>query len=132
MENAKRQRLALVGGASLVLAFAMALMLPAPRPLFSGEAMLAAAREGLAVGGNDTTPDRTVSAVISALKRDFGAHIVTDEHWVFNNAGGAMGAMKVCSLSIAAVLAAVAAHHSSHLLDPNSNVFVTNRCSILV
>ena len=39
--------------------------------------------------------------IVAALKRNYPEHIRTDRPWIFNNAGGAMGAMKLlhCSLS---------------------------------
>eukprot|EP00171_Calliarthron_tuberculosum_P020686 IDg20686t1 len=54
--------------------------------------MLRVAREALAA--NETAPEATLKHVIAVLRRDFGRHVVTDEPWVLNNAGGAMGAFK--------------------------------------
>lgn len=68
------------------------------RAVFSGEDMLRVAREALAANG--TAAEDTVLHVIKALKRDFGKHVVTDEPWVLNNAGGAMGAFKVLHFSL--------------------------------
>lgn len=93
----------MLGGATLALIVGMMVSFPTPTPLFSGDAMLNAAREGLSMArsnGTLGTPAAKVDAVIDVLKRRYGPHIVTDEGWVYNNAGGAMGAFKVLHYSL--------------------------------
>lgn len=101
-DSVARSRLAFLGGATLVVLISVLVKAPAPSPLFSGDVMLRVAREAIAMHGNDSSADPTakIDAVIRALKRDYGAHIVTNEDWVYNNAGGAMGALKVLHFSL--------------------------------
>lgn len=101
-DSVARSRLAFLGGATLIVALSILLKAPAPSPLFSGDVMLRVAREAIAVHGNNSLTDPTakIDAVIGALKGRYGAHIVTDEDWVYNNAGGAMGALKVLHFSL--------------------------------
>lgn len=65
------------------------------KPVFSPQAMSEIAKEAISTTASHPDANQTMNAVITALNRDFGSHVMNDAPWVFNNAGGAMGAMKV-------------------------------------
>jgi C-8 sterol isomerase len=48
--------------------------------------------------GNNTAG--IVSHIVGELSKTHGSHINLDEEWIFNNAGGAMGAMYIIHASI--------------------------------
>jgi hypothetical protein len=58
------------------------------------------AKQGIAQGG-DGNKDAIFSSIEETLQARYPKHIERDNPWIFNNAGGAMGAMKLlhCSLS---------------------------------
>lgn len=88
---------AAIGGA---LALLVALLLSRATRVFSGDAMLRTAREALSSAVNASDATEVVGEVERILRRDYSRHIVTDEQWILNNAGGAMGAMKVLHFSL--------------------------------
>ncbi|PVI04631.1 C-8 sterol isomerase [Periconia macrospinosa] len=55
-------------------------------------------QEGIALHGNDTRS--VVSHIVSSLSTTHAKYLNIDEEWVFNNAGGAMGAMWIIHASI--------------------------------
>lgn len=55
-------------------------------------------REAIQHHGNDTTS--VVDYIVTHLAKTHPQHINLDEEWVFNNAGGAMGAMYIIHASI--------------------------------
>ncbi|KAF1846804.1 C-8 sterol isomerase [Cucurbitaria berberidis CBS 394.84] len=54
--------------------------------------------EAISLHGNDTAS--VVSHIVSSLSSTHPAYVNLDEEWVFNNAGGAMGAMYIIHASI--------------------------------
>ncbi|EGD72528.1 C-8 sterol isomerase [Salpingoeca rosetta] len=70
--------------------------------VFDPETLQRIAKES--IEANKATPDdvdRLVDIVVDKLREEYGEHIVEHPEWMFNNAGGAMGAMLVlhCSFS---------------------------------
>lgn len=55
------------------------------------------AKRSIAAHGNDTRA--VVRYIVSELEERTPAHVNLDEEWVFNNAGGAMGAMYIIHAS---------------------------------
>jgi|SRR5690242_7352843 len=55
-------------------------------------------QEALALHGNDTAS--VVAHIASSLAATHPAHVNPDEEWIFNNAGGAMGAMYILHASV--------------------------------
>lgn len=53
---------------------------------------------GLAAHGNDTAA--VVSYIVERLAQQHPDHVNLDEEWIFNNAGGAMGAMYIIHASV--------------------------------
>lgn len=72
-----------------------------PRYHFTPEEMLQIAKRAITHGRENGGLNATVSSVVAQLTAAHPNHIITDPPWMFNNAGGAMGAMLVlhCSLS---------------------------------
>ena len=67
--------------------------------IFQPEQLHALAKRGIAAHGNDTRG--VVRYIVEELNTQVGtkSHINLDEEWVFNNAGGAMGAMYIIHAS---------------------------------
>ena len=59
--------------------------------VFEQEALHEVAKRAIARHGNDT--GAIVRHIVEELEGTHGKYITTTEDWVFNNAGGAMGAM---------------------------------------
>lgn len=59
--------------------------------VFDLESLHDVAKQGIQLHGNDT--GATVQHIVKELSSQYPSHINTHEEWVFNNAGGAMGAM---------------------------------------
>lgn len=55
-------------------------------------------QDALSVHGNDTAS--VVSYIVDNLQKNHGHHVNLDEEWIFNNAGGAMGAMYIIHASV--------------------------------
>ncbi|EOA87135.1 uncharacterized protein SETTUDRAFT_88924 [Exserohilum turcica Et28A] len=66
--------------------------------IFSPTELHALSVEAIDRHGNDTAA--VVQHIVDSLAATHGAHINLDEEWVFNNAGGAMGAMYIIHASI--------------------------------
>ncbi|ROV91172.1 hypothetical protein VSDG_07860 [Cytospora chrysosperma] len=68
--------------------------------IFSPDKLHTLAKEGIAAHGNDTRS--VVSHIVNALHGDVTTtnHVNMDEEWIFNNAGGAMGAMYIIHASV--------------------------------
>lgn len=66
--------------------------------IFTPSELQALQTSALAAHGNDTAA--VVDYIVSSLAKTHPEHINLDEEWVFNNAGGAMGAMYIIHASI--------------------------------
>ena len=66
--------------------------------IFSPPELHALSREAIAQHGNDTAA--VVQHIVTALAAAHPDHVNLDEEWVFNNAGGAMGAMYIIHASV--------------------------------
>jgi C-8 sterol isomerase len=66
--------------------------------IFTPSGLHALSQEAISLHGNDTAS--VVSHIVSSLSITHGPHINLDEEWIFNNAGGAMGAMYIIHASI--------------------------------
>lgn len=55
-------------------------------------------KDALEVHGNDTAA--VVSYIVDNLAKNHPDHVNLDEEWIFNNAGGAMGAMYIIHASV--------------------------------
>ncbi|KAK7741031.1 C-8 sterol isomerase [Cytospora paraplurivora] len=68
--------------------------------IFSPDHLHGLAKQGLAAHGNDTRA--VVSYIVNELHGDAktASHVNLDEEWIFNNAGGAMGAMYIIHASV--------------------------------
>lgn len=69
--------------------------------VFSTTQLHSIVKEAVAAHKNDTNPEGVINAVVSKLKQLYPEHIMDDQPFILNVAGGAMGAMKIlhCSLS---------------------------------
>lgn len=66
--------------------------------IFTPDQLHTLAKDAIATHGNDTRS--VVQYIVDDLKvKPYGKHINLDEEWVFNNAGGAMGAMYIIHAS---------------------------------
>lgn len=66
--------------------------------IFTPEELHHLSKEAIAAHGNDTSS--VVEFIVHHLMFKHNAHINTDEEWIFNNAGGAMGAMYIIHASV--------------------------------
>lgn len=66
--------------------------------IFTPSELHSLSQEAISLHGNDTAS--VVSHIVSTLSATHGPHINLDEEWIFNNAGGAMGAMYIIHASI--------------------------------
>lgn len=66
--------------------------------IFSPEQLKDVSQRALAAHGNDTT--NVVKYIVDELSEKLpGGYVNLDEEWIFNNAGGAMGAMYIIHAS---------------------------------
>lgn len=94
-------RLLLVLGAILgLLTSAMYMVEPYLEHLyiFTPRELAQLSTDAIAVHGNDTAA--VVAYIVDNLSKTHPDHVNLDEEWVFNNAGGAMGAMYIIHASI--------------------------------
>ncbi|KAF2631126.1 ERG2 and sigma1 receptor-like protein [Macroventuria anomochaeta] len=66
--------------------------------IFTPQELHQLSKDALSVHGNDTAS--VVSYIVSALSKNHPDHVNLDEEWIFNNAGGAMGAMYIIHASV--------------------------------
>ncbi|KEY71924.1 hypothetical protein S7711_09431 [Stachybotrys chartarum IBT 7711] len=66
--------------------------------IFDTEHLHDLAKRGIAEHGNNTRG--VVQYIVNELNEKLPAHVNTEEDWVFNNAGGAMGAMYIIHASV--------------------------------
>jgi C-8 sterol isomerase len=89
--------LALVLGAITTLMYTLESHLP-KFYIFTPSELHSLSLSAIAKHGNDTAS--VVSHIVSTLSATHGRHVNLDEEWIFNNAGGAMGAMYIIHASI--------------------------------
>lgn len=65
--------------------------------IFTLDELADVSKRGLAAHGNDTRA--VVKYIVDDLNKAHGVYINMEEDWVFNNAGGAMGAMYILHAS---------------------------------
>uniref|UniRef100_A0A061QYG9 C-8 sterol isomerase n=1 Tax=Tetraselmis sp. GSL018 TaxID=582737 RepID=A0A061QYG9_9CHLO len=86
--------------AGLVAAISIALFLGTgyeSQYIFSPEEMRSIAKEAIAEGEGDI--NKIVDGVVDRLRAAHPGYVNEDPHWIFNNAGGAMGSMLVLHAS---------------------------------
>lgn len=94
-------RLLLIAGFVLgLLSSAMYMLEPylAQLYIFTPGELAQLSTAGLAAHGNDTAA--VVSYIVERLAQQHPDHVNLDEEWIFNNAGGAMGAMYIIHASV--------------------------------
>lgn len=98
--DAKARNTGAIAAAVLSLLFYFAFQYK-PRYHFSASEMSQIATRAIAHGRENGGLNTTVASVVSQLHAAHPNHILSNTPWMFNNAGGAMGAMMVlhCSLS---------------------------------
>lgn len=72
------------------------------RFVFQPEVMQRIAQEAInATASDPDNVERLTQLVVQKLRAQYGSHVLAEPEWMFNNAGGAMGAMLVlhCSFS---------------------------------
>jgi len=93
--------LLLVGGAILGILTSLMYTFDSALPsfyIFTPSELHALSLDALALHGENTTA--VVDHIVSSLSATHGPAINRDEEWIFNNAGGAMGAMYVIHASV--------------------------------
>ena len=97
--------------------------------IFEPEALHDLAQRAVALHGNDTRA--MVSLIVTSLEDTYGAHINPRQHeWVFNNAGGAMGALYIVHASVTEYLfifgtpLGTEGHTGMHTADDYFNILV--------
>lgn len=71
-----------------------------PDYVFSPSGMQTIALRAIREGEQSTGLNATVASVVRQLREGFPGHILPHPRWIFNNAGGAMGAMLVLHCSV--------------------------------
>lgn len=66
--------------------------------IFTPRELAQLSTDAIAVHGNDTAA--VVSYIVDNLSKNHQSHVNLDEEWIFNNAGGAMGAMYIIHASV--------------------------------
>ncbi|KAI8942393.1 C-8 sterol isomerase [Plenodomus lindquistii] len=66
--------------------------------IFTPSELHSLSQSALSLHGNNTSA--VVSHIVSSLSASHPTHINLDEEWIFNNAGGAMGAMYIIHASV--------------------------------
>ena len=80
-----------------VIAAFIAVPLRIPKHVFSEKVLVEISREAVRKGGNSSV---VVDTVISLLREKYPEWVIEKPEWVFNNHGGAMGAMTVLHASL--------------------------------
>jgi C-8 sterol isomerase len=66
--------------------------------IFTPQELHSLSLDAISKHGNDTAG--IVEHIVAELSKTHGSHVNLDEEWIFNNAGGAMGAMYIIHASI--------------------------------
>ncbi len=81
-----------------VIAAFIAVPLSIPKHVFSEKVLIEISREAVLKGAGNSSV--VVDTVISLLREKYPEWVIEKPEWVFNNAGGAMGAMTVLHASL--------------------------------
>lgn len=82
---------------AVVVAVLAALIHVTPTHVFDPAELQAIAKTAIAQHPGNSTG--IVNAVIAAVRAKYGKHMLDNDEWIFNNAGGAMGSMVVLHAS---------------------------------